>query len=666
MKWCIFAVAYLYVISTGRPQDPKFDDPKLKAPDEKTMDLIGHRIVKLRDALKALPEKTPEPVRIDVEIFLKAAEWAMRHNEFYDNGKAAVKTLDRGLQRAQEATDGKASWLEPHGGKAVRAYRSRIDGSIQPYSVSLPPDYGKDKGKKWRLDVVLHGRDGTICETKFIAQHDGASAPKGNDFVQIDIYGRGNNAYRWAGENDIFETIADFVGREKSLGRDLIDSKRIVLRGFSMGGAGTWHLGLHHPDQWCAIGPGAGFTTTHSYVKSLPNPLPPDQEPLLHIYDAVDYAENAFDVPIVAYSGDKDPQKTAADNIEKRLKELKIDTMTHLIAPGLMHQFPAEWQAKAQAEYAKYAGPGQGRAAFPAKVRFVTYTLKYPSCDWIELLQLEKHYEQARVDAAFENGAYRLTTRNIASLKISPKPGDKDDRATVVIDDQRLNNATRAQSDEARVFEKKNGKWLEATPSRNGVGGRMIADDLRKTHNLQGPIDDAFTESFLCVKGTGKPYNELTGVSAQAQLRRFEKEWDKWMRGELPVKGDKEVSDADIKNKNLILFGDPSSNSFIAKVLPKLPIAWNKEQLTVAGQHYESSKYLPILIFPNPLNPSKYVVINSGHTFHEAEFKGTNALLFPHLGDYAVVRPMPTAKDPAAFEVMKGGIFDDSWKFAEK
>jgi len=123
------------------------------------------------------------------------------------------------------------------------------------------------------------------------------------------------------------------------------------------------------------------------------------------------------------------------------------------------------------------------------------------------------------------------------------------------------------------------------------------------------------------------------------------------------------VSDADIKNKNLILFGDPSSNSLIAKVLPKLPIAWNKEQLTVAGQHYESGKYLPILIYPNPLNPSKYVVINSGHTFHDAEFKGTNALLFPHLGDYAVVRPMPTAKDPAAFEVMKGGIFDDSWKY---
>ena len=73
-----------------------------------------------------------------------------------------------------------------------------------------------------------------------------------------------------------------------------------------------------------------------------------------------------------------------------------------------------------------------------------------------------------------------------------------------------------------------------------------------------------------------------------------------------------------------------------------------------------------MLIYPNPLNPKKYVVLNSGHTFHEAEFKGSNALLFPRLGDYAVVRPMPTEKEPAVFEVMKSGIFDEAWQFSEK
>lgn len=82
----------------------------------------------------------------------------------------------------------------------------------------------------------------------------------------------------------------------------------MVLRGFSMGGAGTWHLGLHRPDRWCVIQPGAGFTTTIGYAKSI-DKLPSYQEACLHIYDAVDYAENAFDVPVVAYSGAMIPRK---------------------------------------------------------------------------------------------------------------------------------------------------------------------------------------------------------------------------------------------------------------------------------------------------------------------------------------------------------------------
>ena len=67
----------------------------------------------------------------------------------------------------------------------------------------------------------------------------------------------------------------------------------------------------------------------------------------------MDYAENAFDVPVVAYAGADDPQLQAARNIEEKLKPLDIP-MTLLVAPGLKHQFPAEWQKKAEKEYEKY------------------------------------------------------------------------------------------------------------------------------------------------------------------------------------------------------------------------------------------------------------------------------------------------------------------------
>lgn len=650
---CMLGV--LVAASTALAQ--KFDPPAAKSPDEKTLDLIKHRTIKLAEAIKAIPATTPEPVRSDVEIYHKAAEWIVRHGEWLhaDSGKWTLAVLDQGLQRAADAAQGKAPWREPAGKTASFGYRSIVDGSVQPYAVTYPLDYGKDPKKKWRLDVVLHGRDSTICEVKFLYQHNGKAAAKDQDYVQIEIYGRGNNAYRWAGERDVLEAIADFIRRENELGeknskmpnRERIDHSRIILRGFSMGGAGTWHIGLHHPDLFCAIGPGAGFTTTHGYIKGLPNPLPPYQEPLLHIYDAVDYAENAFNVPIVAYSGEKDPQKLAADNIEKRLKELKIDRMTHLIAPGLEHQFPADWQKKAHTEFAKYVT--SGRPEYPERVHFTTYTLKYPECDWIRIEKLEKHYEKAQVEGVVMGDTIKIKTANIKALYVTRN----DKVETIEIDGEKVFYKGVVSTN----FEKQNGRWAVA---------KAVGNDLWKRAHLCGPIDDAFHLPFVCVRGTGAPWHDTTSKSAEAQLQRFEKEWDKWMRGKLPIKTDKDVTKEDIDNKHLILFGDPASNSLIAKTLAKLPVTWDKEQLVVGGQKYESSKHLPMLIYPNPLNPRKYVVLNSGHTFHETDFKGTNALLYPRLGDYAVVRPLPTDKEPAAFEVMKAGIFDDGWKISEK
>jgi hypothetical protein len=60
------------------------------------------------------------------------------------------------------------------------------------------------------------------------------------------------------------------------------------------------------------------------------------------------------------------------------------------------------------------------------------------------------------------------------------------------------------------------------------------------------------------------------------------------------------------------------------------------------------------MIYPNPLNPDRYVVLNSGHTFGEKEFKGTNALLYPRMGDWAVLNK--------AGEVVKAGLFDENWR----
>lgn len=654
----VFAAAALALTTAGVPgQQPgkkgdknKFAPPPVTRPDDATLKTITDKTAQLREAVGALKaKKTPDDVLIEVEVYLRAAENIVRFEEWLhkDSGKWALTTLDRGLERAKQAEGGKAPWRDEAGRWVARAYRSYVDGSIQPYAVLLPADYGADKDKRWRLDIVLHGRDGSLTESKFLAQHDKTKlAPKDLGFIQLEVYGRGNNAYRWAGETDVWEAIvASRTGLQ-------VDPARVVLRGFSMGGAGTWHIGLHHPGAFCAIGPGAGFTSTHGYIAKLPDPLPDHQEKCLRIYDAVRYAENAFNVPVVAYSGEKDGQKKAADNIETALKGFPGRLrFTHLVAPGLEHQQPPEWQAQCEAEYRKYTEPGRKT---PDRVRFVTYTPRYGECDWVGIDALQTTYERAVVDIRRDGNTFTGTTQNVRRLSVSA--ADPKRAYWVRIDGA---NLTLPPGATLRLV-KAGGQWVPVLKD---------ADRVEKRAGLQGPIDDAFTSAFDVSAPSAPGWHTATDRHAKAAEVGFARLWDRYFRGPLPRPADPWRGNTRPPGLtpwvNEVLFGDPASNPKIAEVLPALPITWTKEKLAVNGIEYDAATHLPVLIYPYP-KTGRYVVLNSGHTFGEADLKGTNALLYPRLGDWAVIRPAPTDRDPAAYEVVAAGLFDENWQFPKK
>ena len=199
------------------------------------------------------------------------------------------------------------------------------------------------------------------------------------------------------------------------------------------------------------------------------------------------------------------------------------------------------------------------------------------------------------------------------------------------------------------VFAKTNGKWAVATGQPAG---------LRKVHGLQGPIEDAFTEGFLAVRGTGQPWNDAVQSYTGQRFDSFRSEFAKWMRGDIRVKDDRSVTASDIANYNLVLFGDPGSNAMIAKVLGGLPIQWSKSDITVGAEKFPAADHALVLIYPNPLNPQKYVVLNTGQTFSANRItSGTESVFFPRLGDYAVLTTGGVTKT--------AGFFDESWGIRE-
>ena len=118
---------------------------------------------------------------------------------------------------------------------------------------------------------------------------------------------------------------------------------------------------------------------------------------------------------------------------------------------------------------------------------------------------------------------------------------------------------------------------------------------------------------------------------------------------------------ADIAASNLVLWGDPSSNAVLAKIAGKLPIRWTKDGISVGSRHFDAETHAPILIYPNPLNPNKYVVINSGFTFRE-DANGTNSRQIPRLPDYAVVDLTTPADSHYPGKIVEAGFFGERWE----
>ncbi len=597
----------------------------------------------------------PHGLLADVEIFHKAVHDALTYNEFFDRKQIATAKalLQVGMEREAAVRESKAPWASAPG-LVVRGYVSKIDHSVQPYGLVIPETWSGNERSPWPLWVWLHGRNEKLTELAFLEER----MKKGGEFTPADaivlhVYGRFCNANKLAGEVDVFEALADVRTRY------LIDPDRMIVAGFSMGGAACWHVAGHHAGMWAGASPGAGFAETAEYAKVFaPGKQPPPwwEQVLWRWYDATAWAANLSNVPLIAYSGELDKQQQAADIMEKAMAAEGLE-LERLTGPNTGHKYEAKTKAVLSERLREFHR--RGREPMPPTVRFTTYTLRYPTMEWVTIHGLEKHWERADIDAELvDEGTIRVKTKNVSAftiaLPVAPAPLDKTRPPRVVVDEQDLVGPPVADYWTAH-FQKTAGVWKQ---------GRLDAgDSLIKRHGSTGPIDDAFMDSFIFVRPTGKALYASIEKWAGDELQRARTQWRTVFRGEARMKDDTAITAADIADANLILWGDPGSNSVLAKILPSLPIQWTAESLVVAGEKYSAEHHAPVLIFPNPLNHGRYVVLNSSFTFR-AGSAVSNALQTPKLPDWAVIdlRTPPDLSAPGL--VVNAGFFNEQWQWA--
>lgn len=636
--------------------------PKLgvEVPAEKRQ-MLEAGLAKLGATVESLRKRTDPLARElwpDVAIYHKAVHDALTYQEFHQPKEIddAAKLLEIGEQRGRHLLDGQAPWTSATG-LVVRGYVSKLDDSVQPYGMVVPASYTDRGPGRFRLDLWFHGRGETLTEVNFLrdrAASPGTFTPA--DTLVLHPYGRWNNAFKLAGEVDVLEALASAKRRYR------VDDDRIAVRGFSMGGAGAWHFAVHYPDQFFAANPGAGFSETPEFLrvfqKETLRPEPWERQ-LWRLYDCNEWAANLAHLPTVAYSGETDSQKQAADIMEQALSRENL-RLQHIIGPKTGHSYHPQARDEVERRLASLAK--NGRHSSPERLEFVTYTLKYHRLHWLSVDELTRHWEQARVRAEIDRAAnaVAIKTQGVAALTLDfpagKAPFDPRRPVTVTIDGQSL-ASDRPASDQSwqAAFHRAMDGWK--------AGPRPVGnpDDLRKRPGLQGPIDDAFLDSFLFVHPSAQGWHEPTAVWVDAEMERAKEQWRRHFRGVVRVKEDREITDEDLARHHLVLWGDPASNTLLGRIIGKLPISWTKEAIKAGTDSFPADRHTLVAVYPNPLNPARYVVLNSGFTFREYTHLN-NARQIPVLPDWAVVDLTTPPGNVWPGKIVKADFFDETWK----
>ncbi len=220
-----------------------------------------------------------------LEFKLEEIKTKMRKLKYYDTAGELQKNIKKFLLILEQAETGK-DIIASRTGLSRRAYKSKVDGTLQPYTVKIPRNM--QTGKKYPLLVFLHGSG--MDDRRVLKE---SSEEPLNNFIELAPFGRGtSNAYSADhAQDDIREAIDDVIKHYP------VDTSRIILSGFSMGGYGVYRTFYESPDRFRALAIFSGhpdLANKYGVPGTHPNFLQPE------------YLKPFKDVPIFIFHGKQD------------------------------------------------------------------------------------------------------------------------------------------------------------------------------------------------------------------------------------------------------------------------------------------------------------------------------------------------------------------------
>ncbi|MCX7805274.1 MAG: alpha/beta fold hydrolase, partial [Planctomycetota bacterium] len=515
-------------------------------------------------------------------------------------GERYASEASRAIADAGKLLAGGTVPFEP--GVQIRGYYAANDDSCQPFSLSLPEKY--EASSEYPLLVFLHHHGWTDWYRPF----QGHPAPEVPGFIVAAPHGRGSCDYMWIAEDDVL-AVMDAVAADLR-----VDRSRVYVTGWSMGGTGSWNLACRYPDRFAAAYPVAGNTDFTAWLEAWREDRPQVESPYSEVRwwlrwntAPVTFAENLLNVHVTCEHGREDAINPIGHSrsMAGRLRRLGYANVRYQEGEG-GHGWGAAIEERVRWMRNFRVDP------WPERVRYKTAFYRWNGAYWVRIERFERRLKFAEIDAAcVEPGRIEVRTDNVRRFSLSPggKIAPADRPLTVTVDGAAL--TVPPPLPPSAAFEK-----TGTPPAWSIARGEEARPDFPplKRKGLEGPCDDLFRDPFLIVVGTTAedPFERWI---IREEAERWRRQWLRRFVCLPPAKDDREVTDGDIRSKNLVLFGGPHANSICAQVMGRLPVRMEGKSVVAGADRYEGDDIGMKVCYPNPLNPDRLVFIQAATTW---------------------------------------------------
>ncbi len=555
-----------------------------------------------------------------------------------------------------------------------RGYRSRYSVNPQLYSIYVPESYDPEVAKP--LIVTLHG--GSSNHNLWLAMNLGNEvsvadywdnhytefkARRHPDSIVVSPDGLGQIRWRWMGEQDVLDVIED-VRKNYN-----IDPDRIVLSGLSNGAIGAYTIGLKHAWRFAAVLPVAGVTDWTTHHEAIGR-WRPHERTILRNESAITYAENAAGTHLRFYHGDKDPGFSVeqARGMAKLLERLGIP-FKYNEYEGQGHDLSYVLWRKLLIErfVSRYR-----RQSAPADVRLATASGRANRQHWVVLDERADHRQPGRLRATVKDGStIEVEAQNTArfTLLLNEAPALSPVRVLVegeeafsgpLPPDGRLTLSNAFPPEDTEGADGGRPPWHVW----NGMEPRPGAC---KTSALSGPLGDVMYEPQIHVYGTQDPddtpiLRRAAGLGARAWVAARD-----YTEVRHPVIPDTELTPEMMRSRAVVLYGNARNNAVLAEIGGELPIKVGPDWLELRGRRLAGWQVGARFVCPNPLEPTRYLVVQAGVDAEAVEEGGKLPI---YLGDYIVYNHATVARK--AFMVLGGrkeiesGFFTETWELPDE